>query len=556
MFTRFFNSTRIILIAILMLAAILRFWNLGTVPPSASMDEASIGYNAYSILKTGKDEYGEIPILSHRAYDDYRRATYLYLVTPFIHLFGLNVVAVRLPAVILSILTVLATYFLVKELFTTLNKQKMENIALVAAGLLAISPWHIYISRLGHESNACLAFLVFGVLFFLQGIRKYHWVLILLSMIFFTLSMISYYSGQAFIPLFVVGLFLIFRWSLLSIISSDKKILATFFILLILLVPILLEIFSADALIRFQSTSTFKPEAHSELYRHRVEFWNRAVEENDIVGTILYNRHLFPLQVFIQGYISHFNPEWLFANFSAQPHKVPNMGLLYLWELPFILIGIIGIIFNRVLDLKIKLFIFLWFFLAPLPAALATQTPHAMRSYSFLPTWQIFAAFGLAYALYKLKKFRILVFFAFVLFILVSLATFYKNYFIVFPREQSSSFQYTLSRAIPYVLENEKKYDKVVFSNKDNLYQSYMFFLFYSRYDPRPYQEEGGTKSGGFAEEHRFSRYEFRPIAWNQERQRGKILYIGNRGEIPMGVETIAVFKNLDEREAIIVATR
>src|SRR3989344_5975196 len=98
------------LFLILMLAAFLRFWQLGNVPPSASMDEASIGWNAYSVLKTGVDEYGEFPLISQRGYDDWRRSTYLFLTIPFIALLDLQIVAVRLPAVILSILTIWAMY--------------------------------------------------------------------------------------------------------------------------------------------------------------------------------------------------------------------------------------------------------------------------------------------------------------------------------------------------------------------------------------------------------------------------------------------------------------
>src|SRR3989338_6504816 len=101
---------------IIFLAVFLRLYNLSNVPPSVSLDEVSIGYNAFSILKTGADEYGvNFPLLL-RAYDNWRPALYVYLVIPFVKIFGLNVVSVRLPSVILSVLTVVATYFLVKEL--------------------------------------------------------------------------------------------------------------------------------------------------------------------------------------------------------------------------------------------------------------------------------------------------------------------------------------------------------------------------------------------------------------------------------------------------------
>ncbi len=538
----------IILIAILVLAAILRLWSLGSVPPSTSMDEASIGYNAYSLLKTGGDEYKELPILSHRAYDDWRRATYLYLVVPFVALFDLNVISVRLPAVVLSILTILATYHIALSLFSK-RSVFSSNFALLTSFLLAISPWHIYISRLGHESNASLAFLVFGILFFLQGQKDK--LRLLFSIIFFTLSLISYYSGQAFIPLFVIGLFFIFREKLLAFVLSDKKIIISFLVLAILLIPIFKEIFSPEALIRFQGTSVFRPEAHLERFNQRLALWSNAINNNDIIGTLVYNKYFFQFQVLAEGYLSHFKPEWLFANSGAQPHKVPNMGLLYLWELPLIIIGFLAIIFSRLLDSRIKKLIFLWLFLAPLPAAIATQTPHAMRSYSLVVVWQIFAAFGLVYILTKLKKFQFITLTIFGLLVLISLVTFYKNYFIVFPREQSNSFHYVLSKAIPYVLSREENYQKIVFSNKDNLYQSYMLFLYYSHYDPLLYQKQGGTKSGGFAESHQFGKYEFRSVDLQKESMEREVLYVVNAKEVTNNQIILKTFNNLDGVEAI-----
>lgn len=547
---KLFDIRQIILISILLLAAFLRLWNLENVPPSTSMDEASIGYNAYSVSKIGVDEYGNFPIISQRGYDDWRRSTYLFLVVPFVKLLGLNVVAVRLPAIILSILTVWATYYIVLYLFSKRSAFSL-NIALLTSFLLAISPWHIYISRLGHESNACLSFLVFGVLFFLQGEKNK--IKYLFSMVFFTLSMISYYSGQVFIPLFVLGIFFIFRKNLLKVASSDKKILIPFFFFLILLVPIIWAIFSPQALIRFQGTSTFKPEAHSQMYSQRVQMWNKAVQNNDIFGTIFYDRHLFPIQVLIDGYTSHFNPKWLFSNFSAEPHKVPNTGLLYLWEIPFIIIGMIFLVFGRIFDPKMKKLIFLWFFLAPLPASIATQTPHAMRSYNVLPTWQIFTALGIFF-IYgrlkntKLKKIAIGLFF---ITIFASVYYLFIQYFYVFPKTQSSSFQYALSKTIPFVLKNEKSYSKIIFSNQENLYQSYMLFLFYSKYDPSLYQKQGGTKSGGFAETHLFGKYVFRPFDSNKEKKGGSVLYVGNLNDFPKNLVGIKEFSNLDNKNVI-----
>lgn len=547
---KFFNINKI-LFCIILLAAFLRLWNLGNVPPSSSMDEASIGYNAYSVLKTGGDEYGEFPLISQRSYDDWRRSTYLLLATPFINIFDLNVVSVRLPAAILSILTVLATYYIVLYLFLK-RSSFATTTALIATFLLAISPWHIYISRLGHEANACLSFLVFGVLFFLQSLKDKNKLLI--SMVFFTLSMISYYAGQAFIPLLGAGLLLIFRKNIFSTILSSKKMIFSFLIFTILLIPIFWAIFSPSALIRFRGTSTFNPQVHSEMFSQRVVSWNKAVKEKNIFGMVFYHRRLFPFVVFAEGYFSHLNPKWLFTNSDREPFKASHLGLLNLWEAPLILVGIFILIFSKIIDSKNKKLIFLWLLLAPIPASIATQAPHAMRFYNSLPTWQIFSALGLAYLLYKLSKYRILILSIFSFVVLISISNFYKNYFVVFPKEQSYSFQFALSETIPYVLSQENNYQKIVFSNKENLYQSYMLFLFHSKYDPHLYQKQGGTKSGGFDEEHKFSKYEFRPIIWNSDKFMSGTLFIGNIMDFPEGVSLKKSFASADGEEVIQIA--
>ncbi len=535
------------IIAILVLAAVLRFWNLGTVPPSPSLDEASIGYNAYSVLHIGVDEYGNFPLISQRGYDDYRRSTYLFLTIPFIALLNLQVIAVRLPAVFLSLFTILAMYKISALLF--LKPSKLTAIIpAVAALLLAISPWHTYISRLGHESNAYLSFFVLGLLFFLIGIRSKNYLF--LSFVFFTLSMISYYAGQVFIPLFILGALSIYRKSLLSMVALDKKILIPFIICAILVIPVIWAIFSPTALIRFQGTSTFTPQAHPQKFTEMVTLRNKAIENHDIVGSILYNRRLFPVQVFVEGYLSHFDPWWLFANSLDEPFKAPGMGLLYIWEIPFIVIGIVVFLFGRAVDPRAKKLIFLWLFLSPFPGAIATQAPHAMRAYTLAPVLQLFTAFGLVYAWSILRNYKKFGLIAFGGILLVSIFAVYKNYFTVFPVEQSGSFQYALAKAIPFVAQQEGSYKKVVFSNENNLYQSYMFFLYFNRYSPSLYQEQGGTKSGGFAEVHAFGKYEFRPIHWGSEKVKGT-LYIGNVSDFPPDIPAVATFTLLDGKEAV-----
>ncbi|HSA83324.1 MAG TPA: glycosyltransferase family 39 protein, partial [Patescibacteria group bacterium] len=216
------------LIFIIFVAAILRLYQIGTVPPSPDWDEVALGYNAYSILLTGRDEYGEIMPFVLQSFDDYKPALYTYLIIPFLPFFDLSVFSIRLPSAIFGILTVLATYFLVKVLFQN------RGLALLTAFLLAISPWHIQFSRVAFETNVGLAFNVFGALFFLKGLKK-PWYL-LGAALFFGLNVSVYQSDRIFTPLLLLTLICIFWRQLFSL---PKKFLFLFVVIgMITVVPL------------------------------------------------------------------------------------------------------------------------------------------------------------------------------------------------------------------------------------------------------------------------------------------------------------------------------
>ena len=105
------------LIGIIFFAAVLRLYQLGVTPVSPDWDEVALGYNAYSIIQTGKDEYGAFLPVVLRSYDDYKPALYTYLAIPPIFVFGLTVFATRLPSAIFGILTIFITYLLIREVF-------------------------------------------------------------------------------------------------------------------------------------------------------------------------------------------------------------------------------------------------------------------------------------------------------------------------------------------------------------------------------------------------------------------------------------------------------
>ncbi|MCX8009462.1 MAG: hypothetical protein N3A54_07280 [Patescibacteria group bacterium] len=212
---------------------------------------------------------------------------------------------------------------------------------------------------------------------------------------------------------------------------------------------------------------------------------------------------------------------------------------------------------DKILERKVFFFLLIWFLSSPLPAAMTTQAPHAMRSYTFLPLWQIFGSFGIVYAARSLRhQTRIIVGVIFFLLIIAHGRDFFMNYFYVFPRTQSDSFSYAVADAMRYVELKKDLYEKIVISNilgDRYQYPSYMFFLFYTRFDPYTYFLYGGTKSGNFQAKHMFGKYEFRPI--HSDERRKNALYVDNYFEVADGKTIQYIARYLDGRPGVMIYT-
>lgn len=527
---------RILLLLILVLAAALRTYRINTVPPSLSLDEVSIGYNAYSILRTGRDEYGNFMPLLLRAYDDFRPALYVYTVVPFTAIFGLTPVAVRLPSLILSVITVYLTYLISREIFY--EDERKENIALISAGLMAVSPWHIYISRLGHEANLGLTVTVSMVYFLFRTVNRKSLFDALILSVLTGVSLVTYQSQKLVTPVIIGAASLLFFTQIRLI----KK----------LWIPVLVGVLMAgyaitisltpDALIRFKGTSAFSHD--SGYYQKRLQAYIAARERNDRLGTMVNSRYAVYLTVFANNYLSHFNPIWLFHGDYREDHKVPDLGLLFPWEFITVLAGLCWLIIAYPKKQKV-IFILIWLLSSALPGAITTGAPHAMRSYTFLPVWQLLSATGLVQVMKLLERNKpYLKFFYAVAVITLTTSIWYftGQYFRVFPDSQSDSFQYAMPAAITYINDHKTEYRNIVVSNSGNLYQSYMFYLFYSGIDPTSYIKSGGTVSGGYAEIHTIGNIQFRPILWNTELKDGKTLYVGNTADFPVEVVALKSF--------------
>jgi len=553
-----------LMVVVTAVAAVLRLYQLGNVPVSLDWDETALGYNAYSILKTGKDEYGTFLPLSIRSFDDYKPPLYTYLTVPSVALFGLSPWSTRLPSAVMGILAVIGVYYLVLALLEnsispqkmTNNKLQMKNhfqilnfkfqIALISSLLLAISPWHIQFSRIAFEANIGVTVNIWAVALFLAGLRKKMYLLF--SAALFGVGMYAYHSERIFLPLLLCLLLFVYRKKIF-VKEYVKTLVFSAIIGLVVALPLIPVLFNKSAMMRLRGTSSFTDQ--TDMLSRDIGKIETDRLLGDKFGELLDNRRIVWAKTIISGYLSHFSLRWLFLTGDNARHHAPDMGLLYFWELPFLLYGIYILFKSKIHQPEAQVLIG-WLLLAPVAASPTTGLPHAVRTLVFLPAFQIITAVGII-AFFKIISGWIR--YAAGVFVLcmalVNMLYYLNMYFVHMNPEFSEYWQYGNKEAVMIAEKIKTKYKKVVVSTA--IEQSYMFFLFYTKYDPVAYLANGGTNSGSFEEvKNKFDIYEFRKIHWSEERRDTSILYIGSPSEIPHGNIANIYFPN--GKRAIIIA--
>lgn len=474
---RFLNWQSGLLFLIFLLTFSVRVWRIDKNPTFIS-DEASIGFNAYSILKTGRDEWGRFLPLTFKSFGEYKLPVYIYTTVPSIAVFGLNEFSVRFPSVLFGSLIVLVTFFLVKELFAS------NNVGLISALLLAISPWHIQASRMALEANLGLFITVLGVLLLFKARenKRFYW----LSFFFFVLSFYTYNSCRIFAPVFLLIYFLIQRKDI-----RIKNIIKPMILGLVLILPIICSGFVGSRERLYKVGIFSDPGIVNQINQGRGECFKNYPKAFCVLR---YNRPFTYTQVFIKNYLSHFSWRFLISSGSGlAQYQVPGIGALYIWELPFLIIGLTYLLrSNKLCLFKLKkefLVLTSWILIAPLANSF-TGPAHPVRAILMLPVFQIFSAVGIVTTIsfFKQRKyfkyiFSILLF----LIILVAFMGFIIRYFLYYPVVADWNWQMGYKDLFRQLSTMEENYEKIYISKFFG--EPHIFYLFYQKYDPGAYQE-------------------------------------------------------------------
>jgi len=521
-------KNKIFLILILVLAAFLRLIKLGDLPNSYTPDELAQGYTAYSILLTGKDEWGSTNWLNLRSFGDYKPPLQTLLIIPSIKIFGLTPFAVRFPNAFLSIFTVLLTYLISYQFF------KNKNISLLSTLFMAISPWSLPMSRIALEANVVVFIISLATFLFLKSSQTKNYFLFALSIIIFGVSLFTYHSAKIFTPLFLFFLFFyqkIYR----------QKVFTIIFVVL----------FGLLFLFHFQTTNQIKSSRTNDIAIFNPTDQWRGVSNNQYEMTqnglpytivkIFYNKLVYLGEIFSQSYFSYFSPQFLITQGAGETTygMIPGFGVLGIVPTFGLFILFFLVVKNKYSEFKRPIiFLSLTILIAPLIASLAKGQYSGNRMSLMMPFIQIISTAGIVLFIEnlspKIKKITsCLIFFIFIF----TSGVFLQRYFFQGNQILAKGMLYGHKEAINFV-KNNSDVDQVIYSRKLSEPQAYVSF--FEKIDPSITQLESKnwlkyeTENVSFLDklgEYNLGKYTFRELSISSDKNLPNAILIGRSDE-------------------------
>jgi len=524
-------KTLFFLSIILFASAFLRLHDLGKVPNGLTVDEADMAYNAYSILKTGKDVYNRPLPLFFQSLDDYKPAIPIYLTIPAIHFFGLNEFSARLAPALLGSLTPVLAFFLLRIIYKNTIKP-----AVIGAVIFTFAPWNIAISRATFiYVELIFLYLIFLIAFFLSITKNKYWILV--AAFILSLTLYTYYAALIYLPFIFLSLGFLFRKEI-SKVRTIVPIAAVIF--LIASLPAIAHYLNPIAKTRFNAISIFTPDIALPLSLEEIQGDKEAKMP---FPQLIHNRRVVYVSSFLENYFDYYNFDYLFTNAKNIRYFYVNWtGLFYFIEAPFFLFGFYKLITRRN---KIDLLLVALFLVGPVPAAITLGSPFPHRGILLILAIQLIIIVGIYESFEKipekLKSTSCLI--ATALFLLS--VNFYAHQYFSHSKyefsteDDNGAWFSTVRQAIPTVNKYKNDYDKVVFTWSRNKLVPSVYFLFDNQFNPKILQEKSKkwtNEPPSFRQIYdKIENIEFRPIDWQTDQKLTNTLFVGYPGEFKDG---------------------
>lgn len=367
----------LLLLGLILLSLVLRIANLDSNPAGFFRDEADKGYTTYCLIQAGQDQTGKPYPFFVRSLNVTTSAIYQYLDIPFVSMFGLTEFAVRLPAALAGVFSVIAVYLLAKKWWSS-------TIALWAGLFVCLCPWSLLLSRWANQSILLTFSIPFAILFFSWNEKTPYPTKLFsaLSAIFFIIALNTYAPARLFIPV-LVGLVWII--SLVYVIKNKES-----------WKPFSISLFIFGCVFALGSI----PLAHHLLYE--------STESGARLSNITIFRGQPYTEIFtewLRNYFTHLSPSFLFIQGDENlRHNTAVFGQFHWYSLPLMLFGFFRIFRSRTQRDWILL---AWFLCFPISAACTWEgIPHALRSVFAVPVAQMIAAYGILEFYHLTKQYQ------------------------------------------------------------------------------------------------------------------------------------------------------
>lgn len=478
-------KNKILLAIIILIAAGLRLYDLGSTPIALNRDEASLGYTAYSLLKTGADEYGKKWPLNLESFGDWKLPVYSWFTIPSVALFDLSAWSVRLPSALAGIAAVGLIYHL-SLLLISKNRYRYQ-FALLTALLLAISPWHLHFSRLAYEANLGLTLFLAAILLLFYYFRQPKPLFIILSGIFFGLTMICYHSFQLVTPLILITTIPLFANKLLNKATLRLVVLlvASAFVLLPLIFLSTATTQQSNG-VKLSGLSIFDQETYFRRAQSKRQYFTH---DQNFLAKYYTSIPLEFIRQLLVNSTTAINPDFLFINGAGHgSHDISGIGKLYSATIPFLLLGL-ATIFSRssLFDRKVGLIIFGWLLIGLLPALITWQSAHATRSYVIVIPLILITIQGVFWTVQILKqlnqKLLLTTGVMTCIILLFQMGSMMITYFIVAPQRDSENWSWYAQDMVKFLSLAQAQVDHVYVQG--NSWSPYIYYLFYAKVDPQ-----------------------------------------------------------------------
>ncbi len=423
-------------------------------PNALNVDEASSGYEAYSILNYGIDRNGNFMPIFLESWGSGQNALYTYLLIPFIKILGLNLLSVRLPMAIIGCISLIVLYKSLKQITT----QKIATIGLL---FLAICPWHIMKSRWGLESNLFPDMVLYAVYFVINYLKTKKVKNIYFAAILLGFCSYAYGTSYFFLPIFV-GLLLVYLLYKKEI--KIKHAIGMVGTIGIISLPIIL----------FVILNTFHLEPIQIFFTIPILAENRYEELSSLFQGNLIQNSLTNLIESIKILITQ--------NDSLPWNAISPYGITYIISLPFTLLGI----YQNFKEKESSKWIWnLWFITAFL--LLFVVEPNINRINIIIFPIIYYTILGIAKTLEKIQLSKIVIPIFYVSLLISFQITYYttdwNNY---------RTFQGEVESVIKYVdtLDVDKIYFEYAFK------EPYIYICFYNQINPKEFADTVTYQNG------------------------------------------------------------